>query len=268
MEKLLMADGTAIRVRDTQSGNPTLVLLHGYLESIEVWEDFIPRLSPPLRVIAPDLPGHGISEVKGPVHTMEFLADTVHGALTRLGVTRCFIAGHSMGGYVALEFLRKYPQMLAGIILLHSTPNPDSDAKKEMRQREIELVLAGKKDLLARTNPEKRFAPENRVRLAAKIDELADQVMLTEDEGIVASLRGMCARSDLNAVLASSHVPQLIVLGRGDEHIPTDLAQAMIDRHPQARIVWLDHAGHMGFVEQPEPTAQAILDFVAKPDGK
>lgn len=268
MEKFLMADGTALRVRDSQSGDPTLVLLHGYLESIEVWEDFIPRLSPPCRVVAVDLPGHGVSEIKGPVHTMEFLADTVHDALVQLGVTRCFVVGHSMGGYAALEFLRKYPQMLSGIILLHSTPNPDSDAKKEMRQREIDLVLAGKKDLLARVNPAKRFAAGNRERFAARIEELADQVMLTEDEGIVALLRGMCARRDLNEMLAASPVPQLIVLGRGDEHISPDIAQDMLSRQPQAKVVWLEHSGHMGFVEQPAETARAILDFVLPGGGR
>jgi len=263
MEKFMVAAGCAVRVKETGEGAPVMVLLHGYLESVEVWDDFIPLLAPPCRVVAIDLPGHGISEVKGEVHTMEFLADVVHGVLSAMGIGRCCLVGHSMGGYAALECLRKYPDMLSGIVLLHSTPNADSEAKREQRQREVELVLAGKKELLSRTNPAKGFHRENRLRLKKYIDELADQVMLTEDDGIVALLRGMSGRRDLNETMHASTLPQLIILGRGDEYITPDIAEAMLVRQPQAEVVWLDGAGHTGFLEQPAETARAILDFAA-----
>ncbi len=267
MEKFIMADGCATRVRDNRGEEPAIVLLHGYLESIEVWDEFIPLLSPPFRVVAPDLPGHGISEVKGKVHSMEFEADVVHSVLTGLGVKRCCVVGHSMGGYVALEFLRKYPEMLSGIILLHSTPNPDSEAKREQRQREIELVEAGRKDLLARMTPDKGFAAENRSRMAGRIGELADQILLTEDEGITALLRGMCGRADANGTLRDSPVPQLFILGRGDEYITAPVAEKMIAGHPQARVAWMEHSGHMSFLEEPEKCAEIIRTFVRETGG-
>lgn len=61
------------------------MLLHGYLESMLVWEDFVPFLYKELRVVTLDLPGHGISVVTGEEHSMEFLADTVADALRALG---------------------------------------------------------------------------------------------------------------------------------------------------------------------------------------
>lgn len=267
MEKFIMADGCATRVRENGGEEPAIVLLHGYLESIEVWEEFIPLLSPPCRVVAIDLPGHGISEVKGPVHTMEFEADVVHAVLLQLGVKRCCVVGHSMGGYVALEFLRKYPEMLSGIVLLHSTPNPDSEAKRADRQREIDLIDAGKKDLLARMTPDKGFAAENRSRLKGKIEELADQILLTEDEGIQALLRGMCQRPDSNDLLRNSPIPQLFILGRGDEYITAPVAEKLIADQPQARIAWMEHSGHMSFMEEPEKCAETILTFVRETAG-
>ena len=105
-EKFIMAGDCAIRVSDTRRGDRTVVLLHGYLESLDVWDEFTALLAPSLRVVALDLPGHGVSEIKGEIHTMEFLADTVHAALDTLGIERAILVGHSMGGYVALEFLR------------------------------------------------------------------------------------------------------------------------------------------------------------------
>lgn len=262
MEKFIMAGGCAVRVRESGEGPHTLLLLHGYLESIDMLEEFIPLLKG-VRTVALDLPGHGISEVKGPVHTMEFLARTAHAALRTLGVDRCIPVGHSMGGYVALEFLRLFPQATEGIVLMHSTPNADTPEKAELRRREIELVESGKKELLSRINPGGRFAPENRRRLADKVEELAELVYLTEDAGILALLRGMEARRDNNDTLAQSTVPQLFIFGRNDEFIPVGAAEAMLAAHPRAQAVWLEHSGHMGFIEEPQATADALLAFAA-----
>ncbi|MDR0510806.1 MAG: alpha/beta hydrolase [Rikenellaceae bacterium] len=264
MEKFIKAGECALRVNDSGTGERVVVLLHGYLESLDVWNDFAPLLTPHFRVVALDLPGHGISEVRGEAHTMEFLADTVRAALDVLGVGRFLPTGHSMGGYVVAELLRKYPERLTGAVMLHSTPNADSDEKRVQRQREIELVAQGRKELLARTNPAKGFAEENRRRCARQIGELADQVCLTEDEGIVALLKGMMARRDNNGAFRQSSVPQLFIFGRGDEHIAAATAEQLAASHPQACTTWLDHSGHMGFVEEPEACARAIVDFVRK----
>lgn len=257
-----MAGPAAVHVCDSQKGDKCVVLLHGYLESLLVWEDFVPFLYKELRVVTLDLPGHGISIVTGEVHTMEFLADTVADALRALGIERCTLVGHSMGGYVALAFCERHPEMLDGIVLLSSTPNSDTPEKAENRRREIALVKAGKKDLLARVAPEAGFAEENRARMKEAIEDLAEQVFVTEDEGIVALLNGMIARADRNEMLRASQVPQLFILGRKDGYIPVEAAEQLVKEHPQARVVWLENSGHMGFLEEPEATASAILDFV------
>ena len=256
-----MAGDCALRLGDSVKGGRAIVLLHGYLESLDVWEDFVPLLGRHYRVLAPDLPGHGISQVKGPVHTMEFLADTVVKAMNVAGVEKFLAVGHSMGGYVTMELLRKYPDRLSGIVLMHSTPNADSPDKKEQRLREIALVDEGKKELLARMSPEKGFAPENRQRFARQIEELSEQAVLTEDEGIKAILRGMMERRDNNQTMRESKVPQLIILGRHDEHIPVETAEKMIEAQPQARVVWLDNCGHTSYIENPEGCASAILSM-------
>ena len=197
-----MAGTTALHICDSQAGEKCVVLLHGYLESSLVWEDFVPYLYKEVRVVTLDLPGHGISVVTGEVHTMDFLADTVADALTALGIGRCTLVGHSMGGYVALAFCERHPEMLDGLVLLSSTPNPDTPEKAENRRREIALVKAGKKEMLARVAPAAGFAEENRARMQDHIEDLTEQVFLTEDEGIVALLGGMIARKDQNRDVA------------------------------------------------------------------
>ena len=85
---------------------------------------------------------------------------------------------------------------------------------------------------------------------------------ITDDDGIVALLEGMIARKDQNEMLQKSAVRQLFILGKKDGYIPLEVAEKLVERHPQAQVVWLENSGHMGFVEEPEKTAQALLDFM------
>lgn len=261
-EKFLMAGSTALHIADSGVGEKCVVLLHGYLESMYVWDDFVKLLTPDVRVIVVDIPGHGISEVKGEVHTMEMVADILHEMLKSLGIEKVTMVGHSMGGYVTLAFCARHPEQLEALVLLSSSPFPDTELKRENRRREIALVRAGKKDALARVAPETGFAPHNRSRLKDYIDDLVECVHITEDDGIVALLGGMIARVDQNEMLRQSGIRQLFILGKHDAYIPVEAAQEFIALNPQAKVVWLEDSGHMGFIEEPEACAKALLDFV------
>lgn len=265
-EKFIMADGTALHVADSGRGERCVVLIHGYLESMYVWDDFVPLLTPEVRVVTVDVPGHGISQVLGEVHTMEMMADVMRGMLDALGIERATFVGHSMGGYISLAFCARYPERLDGLVLLSSSPNPDDETKRENRRREIALVRAGKKDVLAHVAPETGFAVQNRERLKDYIEDLVEQVHITEDDGIVALLGGMIARADQNEMLRASRVPQLFIFGRHDNYIPADTAERIAAANPQAQVVWLPESGHMGFIEEPERCAAAILGFVLRGD--
>ncbi len=262
VEKFIMAGDTALHVCDSEKGDNTIVLLHGYLENMFVWDEFVPLLYKSVRVVTLDLPGHGISVVKGEVHTMDFLADTVAEALKTLGIGRACVVGHSMGGYVALAMCERHPDMLSGLVLFSSTPNADSDEKRENRRREQEIVRSGRKEMLAKSAPAAGFAADNRRRMQDEIDDLAATVTLTEDAGIIALLGGMMERRDQNEMLRNSSVPQLFILGCKDEYITNEVADRMIADHPQARVVRLENSGHMGFMEEPQKCAEALLEFV------
>ena len=263
-EKFVMAGSTALHVADSGKGEKCVVLLHGYLESMYVWDDFAPLLKDKVRVITVDIPGHGVSVVNGEVHTMEWIADVLRDMLDALEIERVTMVGHSMGGYISLAFCEKYPERLDGVVLLSSTPNPDTDLKRENRRREIALIKSGKKGTLAHTAAEAGFAEQNRRRLKSYIDDLEECVHITEDEGIIALLGGMMERKNQNAMLKECGVPQLFIMGRCDGYIPVEAAEQFIALNPQAEVVWLENSGHMGFIEQPQECANALLDFVAK----
>ncbi len=261
-ETFVIAGDAVLHVADSGKGEKCIVLLHGYLESMYVWDDFLPLLTPRVRVVTVDIPGHGISDAIAEIHTMELMADTLRDMLDAMGIERVTMVGHSMGGYIALAFCEKYPERLDGVVLLSSTPNADTDEKKENRRREIALVRAGKKDMLAAVAPEAGFAEQNRKRLRDYIEDLVEQVHMTDEDGIVALLEGMIARKDQNEMLRQSAVRQLFILGKKDGYIPVEVAEAFIAKNPQAEVAWLEESGHMGFIEEPQACAEALLRFV------
>jgi pimeloyl-ACP methyl ester carboxylesterase len=199
---------------------------------------------------------------------MDFLADTVVGVLDELEIEKVTLVGHSMGGYVALQTRRRHPERLEGIVLLSSTPNPDSPQKLLDRDREIAMVEGGHKDLLASTAAKNGFASDNLKRMQDEIIFLEEQVLVTEPEGVVALLRGMKEREDSNELLRQSSLPQLFILGKKDNYIPLEVAEQMVADHPQAEVAWLENSGHLGYFEEPEACAQAIRKFMGAEAGE
>ena len=262
IEKFIMAGSTALHICDSEVGDKCVVLLHGYLESLVVWDDFIPLLYKKVRVVTLDIPGHGISVVEGKTHSMEWLADVVRAAMKELGIEKFTVVGHSMGGYIALALCERHPQCLDGVVLLSSVPNGDNEERIENRKREIALVEAGKKDLLSKLAPSAGFAAGNRDRMRNYIEELAEQIFITEEAGIIALLNGMMERKDQCEMLKGSLVPQLFIFGCEDDYIPRESAEMIAAANPQATVAWLENSGHMGFLEEPEVTANLILEFV------
>lgn len=262
MEKFVIASGVATRYCDCGVGSNPVVLIHGYLESIEVWDGFIGDLGKAQRVIALDVPGHGVSGVKGEVHTMEFCADVVAEIMNKAGVDKAVIVGHSMGGYIASSFCERYADRVAGLVMLHSTPNGDSPEKSDHRKREIEVIRSGRKEMLATNSPGKAFAKENRKKFSEIISDMADQVMFTDDEGIIALLEGMMVRRDLNDTISALKVPQLFCFGKGDEFISIETAEELIEKHPEAEVAWFENSGHMSFIEERERCSEVINGFI------
>lgn len=262
MEKFTIANGVAFRYMDTGTGEKTILLIHGYLESMEVWEKLLHPLGKQYRIIALDVPGHGISEVKGDVHTMSFLAETAAALLDKLSIKSVTAIGHSMGGYIAMAFAKSRPDLCEKLVLLHSTPDGDTPEKKQNREREIAIIEGGRKELLATTNPGKSFAQDTRKKFYEEIDSMEQQAMITEDEGIIALLKGMMLREDMNDLIDSMGERVLMIFGKKDEYMPLEYCESLIAKHPKAKVLWLENSGHCGYIEEPKLFVEGLIDFI------
>ncbi|MDR3350391.1 MAG: alpha/beta hydrolase [Prevotellaceae bacterium] len=244
------------------SEKPAVVLLHGYLETLSVWDDFVKYLEKDYRIIRIDLPGHGLSGT-AEVNSVDFSAQVIYEVLQKQQVGECVIGGHSMGGYTALAFAANYPDRTRGLCLFHSTPNPDPPEKQGGRDREIALLREGKLSSVIRRGVPHMFADDNASRFAEKIAEISEVAEIHEPEGLIACLEGMKRRPDRNEFLASFHQPLLFIFGEKDRYISLATAQELAIRFPQAQTLWLKNSGHNGFIEEPQSTAEGFLKFLA-----
>ena len=239
----------------------TIVLLHGYLESIEIWSVFYDELVKNYRVISIDLPGHGKSALYSNNHFMEFMADVVKSVIDHLKIRKCFLIGHSMGGYVTLAFLEMYSHLLSGFSLFHSSPFADTSEKIANRNREIEVVKAGKVQMIYSEHVPKTFANSNVEKFNKEIEQGIEIAKNTSPEGIIAALNGMKSRLDKTLILKKTNLPFLFIHGLKDNFIPVDMHEKL-ELPKNNEVLLLNNSGHMGFIEEKEKCIDAIHRFM------
>lgn len=263
MKRSVEFEGIGVTYNTCGEGKP-VVLLHGYLETGEVWDPLVDRLKSRFRIIAVDLPGHGDSGIKGDTHTMEFLAGAVMKILSVEGEEKVLMVGHSLGGYVTLAFVELFPELLSGYVLFHSHPHADTPEAVARRNREIAVVQAGRKNIMYPGNVSMMFAKENLESMAPEVARSKRIASRNPGDGIIALLKGMIARPSRQYILENGSVPMLWILGRHDLYFSPEKAMRDIGLPGNAEVVILENSGHLGFVEETDISVSLLEDFAGR----
>jgi|SRR5688572_14999419 pimeloyl-ACP methyl ester carboxylesterase len=229
-----------------------LVLLPGLVCDAAVWMHAREALSPRTQVI--------IAEY-GSLDSLATMAEKVlHEAPPRFT-----LAGHSMGGRIALEVLRRAPGRVAGIALLDT--GVQSLASGEAGQREVaarqELVqLArerGMAQMAARWVQGMIWGPRlNETALVASVIEMFTR---SSAETFAAQIRALIARPDASALLPGIRCPTLVLCGEQDSWAPAERHREMAAKIPDAQLVLVPECGHMCTLERPEAVTSALVDW-------
>lgn len=262
MEFFATANTIPAHISDTQKGDKTIVLLHGYLETLYIWQEFTDYLTKEgYRVISMDLPGHGLSGYNNPESDMEFSSRFVNDILNVCSVERCIVAGHSMGGYIAEKFLSLFPERTEALILLNSTPFADSAEKKEERLREIKVIEEGKLQYLASLSIPKMYATSNLRRMDEKIFETIELCETHDPSGIISSIRGLISREDNTELLKGTKTPLLFIVGEEDNYFKKDIFTSLEKEIANAEFSYIANTGHISFEEDPQGVISIINSF-------
>ena len=251
-------------VVDQGSGSP-LVFLHGFPLSHAIWNAQIPVFAGEHRVIAPDLRGFGASvDTEGTV-TMEDFADDVAAVLDSLDAREpVILCGLSMGGYIALQFVRKYRSRLRGLVLCDTRASADVPEVVENRLKIARLAVENGTQAVAEAMLPKAFGPKTFTDRPEVIEAVRSMMLASDPSGVAAASRGMAVRPDMTALLPSIDLPTLVVVGADDMLTPVDEMRRMAEAIPNSLCNIVPEAGHLAPLENPIVFNATLADFLDK----
>ena len=241
-----------------QGEGEVLVFLHGFCSDMRIWEDFIVPFTEEYRVICLDLPGCGSSPVMTP--SLVEWATACWETLRIIGVHKCHLIGHSMGGYVALAMMDAAPEKVVSFISFHSSPLTDNEERKSNRFKQISFIdKYGPKMLVSQIVPALFHSDFEE-------DKIMPAVSIAEEQsgrGLQAALEAMAKRANRRNLLFSTKMPILFVSGAYDAILPIEEQTEFAASCQNAQIVILENSGHMAMLEEKIKAQEHIERFLA-----
>ncbi|RYE22915.1 MAG: alpha/beta hydrolase [Sphingobacteriales bacterium] len=262
MNKTLSYNNIALQYKLSGSGN-CVVLLHGFGEDSSVWDGMVQPLAASYHVLVPSVPGSGRSELlEGENISMTDYADAVHAILKAEGIIKCSIIGHSMGGYIALAFAEKYPDMLHAFGLFHSSAYADDEAKKETRTKAIAFIESNGVAEFFKSSTPGLFKDAS--ASSSAVNDLLEKGNQFEPAALVQYYKAMIARPDRTEVLKNFPRPVLFLLGEHDKAVPFEHGLEQSHLPQQSHLHILRNSAHMGMLEEPEKSLLNVTDFLRR----
>jgi len=258
--KTILYKGALIRYCIHGSGRPVM-LIHGFGEDSSIWEAQVSYLKENFLLIVPDLPGSGASEMlrKDDVQIADY-AEVMKAILKEEKINSAVMIGHSMGGYITLQFAKKYPELLNAFGLFHSGAYADDEEKIRTRKKAIAFIREkGSKAFLKTSIPGLFYDAE---KSKNHIEALIEKGAYFSQEALIQYYEAMIARPDTTDILKDSVNPILFIIGEHDKAIPFphSLQQAHLPDYAYIHI--LRHSAHMGMLEETGKANTILAQFL------
>jgi pimeloyl-ACP methyl ester carboxylesterase len=244
------------------------MLLHGFAEDGRIWENQIAFLKNDFRLLIPDIPGSGQSELiqNG---NIEIYAEVIKAILTddfekegNNGLEEITLIGHSMGGYIALAFAEKYPQHLTSLGLFHSTAFTDNEDKKLARTKAIQFIKEHGSFPFLQTSIPGLFTENFIEKHYMVVNELVNQSKEFNPLSLIQYYEAMMQRPNRTDLLKKIEKPILFIVGEKDNVIPLQSILQQCYLPSESHIHILEKSAHMGMLEETEKSNQIIHDFL------
>jgi 3-oxoadipate enol-lactonase len=238
---------------------PTVLFIHGYPLDRTIWDPQVAGLKG-WRRVAPDLRGMGLSDAPDLGYSMATYAADLAALLDAFGAERAVLCALSMGGYVAFEFLRRWRERAAGLVLIDTRAEADSAEGKRLRDEAAGLARDGGASAIAESMLPGMIAPSAASDLVERVRGIMGAAPVA---GIVGALAAMRERPDSTGMLASLvGLPTLVMVGAEDRLTPPARATAMASAIPEARLIVVAGAAHLPTLEQPAVVTDALRAFL------
>jgi 3-oxoadipate enol-lactonase len=256
-------NGVELEWRERGDGD-VIVFVHGFPFNSAMWGHQLAGLPADWRGMAVDLRGFGASELGDePELGMETHARDIAGLLDQLGIERIVMCGQSMGGYVAFEFWRLFPDRIRGLVLCDTRAAADSPETQRARHHLATRVRAEGPGPVRDALLPKLLSPTSaRKKQAGPAPMVRAMIEETSPETMARALLGMASRNDSEQLLRTIDVAVLVVVGADDVITSRGQAEMLARGIRGARLESIEAAGHMAPLEQPDEFNTLLSKFL------
>jgi pimeloyl-ACP methyl ester carboxylesterase len=255
---------------------PTVVLIHGMINSSRHWERVALKLAETHHVVAPDLIGHGDAATPRGDYSLGAHAASIRDLLAAIGVDRATIVGHSLGGGVAMQFFYQFPQRTERLVLISSgglgqevspllrgAALPGSSALLRLAtRRPLVTGIAAAGTRLSAAGRSEGAALQAVARALRPLESQGSRRAFMQTLRAVIDIEGQHV-SATDRLYLLGDMQTLIVWGERDRTIPIEHGRQAYEAIPNCRFETLPKAAHFPNIEDPDGLAAVLADFLA-----
>jgi len=251
-----------ISYHDAGEGSTPVIFLHGFPFDKSMWIGQFDGLKSTNRIIAVDIRGFGKSTDEKKPLSIDLFSDDLGAFMDKLNIQKAIICGLSMGGYIALNAINRFPERFEALILCDTQCIADTAEVKENRYKAIEQINIDGAAEFKEKFIKSVFHPDSLTNKTATVENLRSIVFANSKEIIAAGLTALAERSETCSILDTIHIPTLIICGRQDEVTPLAQSEFMHKHIENSILKIIDNAGHISNLEQPDEFNRQLLDFL------
>ena len=243
-------------------GAPVIILIHGFPFNKSMWNGQVAALMDNYRVIAYDIRGHGNSDPGIDDFFIELFVNDLVRFMEKLGIEKPILCGLSLGGYIALNAVLKYPARFDGLILNDTQCIADTPEIKENRCLAIIHIKEKGVEQYAEESIKKLFASGTFAKKENVIHAVKEMIINTPKRTLCNTLHALAERKEMCTRLHEINIPVLIMVGKEDKITPAAAAQEMHEKIRDSMLKIIQHAGHVSNLENPIAFNFQLIKFL------
>ena len=242
---------------------PVIIFIHGFPFNKSMWNLQVKALKDKYRVITYDVRGHGKSDAGNDVFTIDLFVKDLINLMDALKIDNAILCGLSMGGYIALNAMGKYPERFNALILCDTQCIADTPEAKEKRIKAIESIRKTGVEKYADESIKNLFASGSFITKQKEIAAVREMILKTSEQSLCNTLLALSHRKETCNILPGIKIPALIMVGNEDKITPPASARFMNENIKDSIMKILEYAGHLSNLESPYEFNVHLKRFIA-----
>jgi len=259
---IIKVNGINVSYTDSGEGTYPVIFVHGFPFNKEAWKPQAEHLKKTNRVITYDIRGFGHSGSGHEQISIALFAEDLLAFMNALEIKKAILCGLSMGGYILLDAITKYPERFKGLILCDTQCVADTPEAKEKRANTIKQIEKNGLEDFARAFLESAFCKESLNSKKKLIERLYKDIIGLEPKVVTDTLLALAQRTEKCSILKDITVPTLIICGKEDKITSIERSEFLFSNIDHSSLKIISDAGHISNLEQSEEFNKCLGNFI------